>query len=553
MPKARHRKDSSFKTSVTKSIFLYGNPNQAKSALLHEMQDRFLSLVNNYIKKIDSCRGIASFLIKNDKKSPEIRALEKGIRPAGVNSAFCQNAFDMAFTCLANRMDSIRLEIYSHSPSIFSQSKVLFGMSLDGRTKEDMVSCMAALSKKDGDFYGSCAAGIAAMDTPAFRSAMSELHDSCAVASLEYKVPQLKSVEVPLDSRLMTVTRSENIQAPYVIRISDPFHRNHCFDVPLYSSGHSLHKASTYKMAGTVRIRMEGRQLKVSWAYGKHLKKPKTSVVNGVDTGIADALHVSDGSTYGSMSGVIGYYKEQVEPAFAGLSHLRDKKSHISHYMRTHPSIPEDVRRSLIRKMDRLDHMIQTMGAPYRKKRRYYGMLDEAVSKTVKRYIRNLPPDTLTVLEALDIKEFRKSRKVNGMFSLFARGTLQERLMEELNWHGYDFMEVDPAYTSQVCPVCENLDSNNRIGKEFHCTCCGHGDDADHNAAVNIAARADDQEILSLCESYRYDKKTRHLKLKELYKERNYCFMEKHSTRLKTICAAHGCSVQEIPSCTQAV
>ena len=102
-------------------------------------------------------------------------------------------------------------------------------------------------------------------------------------------------------------------------------------------------------------------------------------------------------------------------------------------------------------------------------------MLDEAVSKTVKRYIRNLPPDTLTVLEALDIKEFRKSRKVNGMFSLFARGTLQERLMEELNWHGYDFMEVDPAYTSQVCPACGNLTAITALGRNSIAPAAGTG------------------------------------------------------------------------------
>lgn len=36
------------------------------------------------------------------------------------------------------------------------------------------------------------------------------------------------------------------------------------------------------------------------------------------------------------------------------------------------------------------------------------------------------------------------------MFSLFARGKLQHRLMEELNWRGFDFLEVAPDYTSQV-------------------------------------------------------------------------------------------------------
>ena len=41
--------------------------------------------------------------------------------------------------------------------------------------------------------------------------------------------------------------------------------------------------------------------------------------------------------------------------------------------------------------------------------------------------------DTLTVIEKLDIKEFNKSRKVNGMFSTFARGKSSKKLMEALN------------------------------------------------------------------------------------------------------------------------
>ncbi len=131
------------------------------------------------------------------------------------------------------------------------------------------------------------------------------------------------------------------------------------------------------------------------------------------------------------------------------------------------------------------------------------------IADTVHDYIHDLDHDTLTVLELLDIREFDKSRRVNGMFSTFARGKLQKRLMQELNWHGYDFMEVDPSYTSQVCPVCGCLDKENRDGKKFRCACCGHEDDADHNASVNIRERALDKELLDLCEKYKYSQQLR--------------------------------------------
>lgn len=80
--------------------------------------------------------------------------------------------------------------------------------------------------------------------------------------------------------------------------------------------------------------------------------------------------------------------------------------------------------------------------------------------------------------------------------------------METLNWKGYDFMEIVPDFTSQVCPVCGNLDANSRTLKTFKCTCCGHADDADHNTSINIRERANDKEILDVCEKHKFSIRT---------------------------------------------
>jgi len=37
--------------------------------------------------------------------------------------------------------------------------------------------------------------------------------------------------------------------------------------------------------------------------------------------------------------------------------------------------------------------------------------------------------------------------------STFARGKLQQKMLEELNWHGFDFLEVAPDYTSRAQSV----------------------------------------------------------------------------------------------------
>ena len=118
--------------------------------------------------------------------------------------------------------------------------------------------------------------------------------------------------------------------------------------------------------------------------------------------------------------------------------------------MRHHKNLPADVRRSLIQKMDNLEHMIRTADAPYRKKRAYYNMLNHEIKQDVKAYMSCITHYILTVLELLDIREFEKSNRLNCDLSTFARGRLQQKLMSELNWYGYDYVQIPPDFTSQT-------------------------------------------------------------------------------------------------------
>ena len=52
------------------------------------------------------------------------------------------------------------------------------------------------------------------------------------------------------------------------------------------------------------------------------------------------------------------------------------------------------------------------------------------------------------------------------------------------------FVKVDPAYTSQTCASCGTVDRQSRESQaSFVCTACGHRDNADRNAAINILNR----------------------------------------------------------------
>lgn len=526
MAKARRRKDTQFETSMTKSVFLYGSPNKYKSKIIRDMQNEFTKMVNGYIRLLAGNDKFTLQIVKNDKKDSDIRKFEKSIRPEDANAAFSQNAFDMAVTHLSNRMDNIRQDMYAEEQTIFTSSKVLFTMSIDSRTKSEMLNAMkqiASKTKKDKAFYEDCISILNEMSDDEFIFKQAEFMDMYISLSTEYRIPELKRAQMPLDSRLMKIEKSTDTAMPYVIKVSDALHKNtERVVIPINTSRHSANKIKSHKMAGTVMASLdENGILQVGWSYESKMKQPKTSNVVGVDVGISDTLHTSEDEAIGSMKPVIDFYHDTVEKSFASLSDIRNKKRSIGHYLQRHKNLPEDVRRSLIKKIDRLDHMIQKADTPYRKKRCYYEKLDHEIKTSVDRYIESISHDTMTVLEKLDIREFNKSRKSNGMMSTFARGKLQKRLMETLNWYGYDFKEIIPDYTSQVCPKCSHLEKDNRNGKFFKCKCCGYEADSDYVGSLNIKARVDDQEIQEMCEKYKYKHSELQKNLKMIYKSRN--------------------------------
>ena len=52
---------------------------------------------------------------------------------------------------------------------------------------------------------------------------------------------------------------------------------------------------------------------------------------------------------------------------------------------------------------------------------------------------------------------------------------------------------INPAYTSQVCHICDSFGTRN--GETFTCQCCQNKMDADVNASHNIRKRKDIKEI----------------------------------------------------------
>jgi putative transposase len=66
-------------------------------------------------------------------------------------------------------------------------------------------------------------------------------------------------------------------------------------------------------------------------------------------------------------------------------------------------------------------------------------------------------------------------------------------------------LRVNPRNTSQECSVCHHIDPDNREGEKFLCTNCGHVDDANFQAGINIKNKAINHYDLNIIKKVRRD------------------------------------------------
>ena len=77
---------------------------------------------------------------------------------------------------------------------------------------------------------------------------------------------------------------------------------------------------------------------------------------------------------------------------------------------------------------------------------------------------------------------------LNAAIAAACWGMIEQRTRQKAGASGRIFIPVPAAHTSQRCSRCGHTSSDNRDAKHFACMSCGHEDDADINAAINILA-----------------------------------------------------------------
>jgi len=125
-----------------------------------------------------------------------------------------------------------------------------------------------------------------------------------------------------------------------------------------------------------------------------------------------------------------------------------------------------------------------------RKEARFAADVNHQVSKSIvaeaERTGRGIAVEQLTGIRA----RVRLRKPQRATLHSWAFAQLRQFLTYKAQRAGVMLVRVDPAYTSQTCHACGHVDRRNRRSQAvFDCGRCDFVGHADHNAALNIAAR----------------------------------------------------------------
>lgn len=175
----------------------------------------------------------------------------------------------------------------------------------------------------------------------------------------------------------------------------------------------------------------------------------------GVDFGQTDIAVLSDGSNYNS----------------AQLKKVRKK------YSKVRASVQSKGTKSAKRLLKRLSG----------RERRFVSINNHSISKQIvakaKTEQKGIAIEDLTGIRKTAKPKSRAQKTELNRWSFYQ---LRQFLTYKATLNGVKLIAVPPRYTSQTCNNCLHIGERN--GKHFSCKNCNNKTDADHNAALNIAA-----------------------------------------------------------------
>lgn len=232
------------------------------------------------------------------------------------------------------------------------------------------------------------------------------------------------------------------------------------------------------KIEGNITLVLKDNEVSVHVAQELKTKTKPLKNIEAVDFGYTEVMTDSEGARYGQQFGKLitqtsDRLKEKMQKRHR-LHALKEKKPHQAKML--------------------LKNNLGTKKLK-QKKQKTSATLTREINQAINQLIKTKKPSLLITEDLSHLFTFGKIKNVNRRLSSWLRGEITNRVSFKALAEGFRHSQVNSAYSSQICPLCDFVDSKNRRGDKFVCLHCRHEALSDVIAAKNLAKRYEDKEI----------------------------------------------------------
>jgi putative transposase len=238
------------------------------------------------------------------------------------------------------------------------------------------------------------------------------------------------------------------------------------------------------RISGNIRIVLvpESRQVEAHVSFEINVPINMSENVVAGDVGLTEVLVDDEGNHYGKELG------DTLKKASGRLNEKGKRRNKLHALAKKYDQQGKKAKARNIRRRNLGDKKSQEL------KRRTKVTITNQINRAINEMIKTRQPKII-VTEKLDFRGKAKSKNISRRVSYWHRSTLKDRFEFKASVAGCCRKQVNPAYTSQTCPLCGYLEKANRQGDVFQCLKCEHRGHADQIAAQNLKSRYYDREI----------------------------------------------------------
>jgi hypothetical protein len=282
-----------------------------------------------------------------------------------------------------------------------------------------------------------------------------------------WQTPTLRKIVIQANANVALLQSSHDTSFAYWLRISSLESRQTLF-LPVQLAAYHERCLAGKRVDSSVTLmrKADGWWLTLTYEGEVPLQTPPAAPVTGADVGITHFLTASTSRHYGSFQGDLAK------------QHQRDRQKR--------------------RRKAKLRACLQKKGVerlPSTQNPKLARRVRQEINRAVNEVYREHAGCQIA-FERLHVATMRfKARRMNAYLYASNLAHIPKQLAWGAAKQGVKATAVKSAYTSQECPRCHFVDRSNRPAQQtFCCGVCGWRMHADHNAAINIAARLGDRE-----------------------------------------------------------